>query len=201
MNTILAINNLKKDYRLGKITVPVLKGINLELRMGEFVALTGPSGSGKTTLLSQMGLLDYPSSGEIIIEGSSTKTMSHDKRANLRLLKIGFVFQFFNLFNELTALENVAFPALHTKKPKQSIFNKAKELLQIVGLEKRLFHRPFELSGRQQQRVAIARALINNPLILLTDEPTGNLDSQTSDEIIKLFREMDGLNKGNSNFV
>ncbi len=165
-----------------------LNGVDTSIEQGEFVAIMGPSGGGKSTFLNLIGMLDTPTSGEIYIDGSDVTKMNRSTRAEYRLKHIGFVFQFFNLFNELTAVENVMFPMMLNKQ--SGYKDRAKELLGLVGLGDRLNHLPSELSGGQQQRVTIARSLANNPKILLADEPTGNLDTKSSIEIIELFRKL-----------
>lgn len=173
-----------KTFHVGKGTLEILKGVTMEVHKGDFLALVGPSGSGKSTLLGLIGSLDAPTSGRIWIDGIDITEMSEDQLAEIRNKKVGFVFQFFNLINSLTALENVALPAsLDTSSSTQ----RAEELLTLVGLHDRLDHKPSELSGGEQQRVAIARALVNNPTIVLADEPTGNLDSQTGKDVIDLL--------------
>ncbi len=181
---------LRKIYRMGLVDVRALDGVSLDVRRGEFVALMGPSGSGKTTLLNQVGLMDAPTSGSILINGVETARMDESRRADLRLRQMGYIFQFFSLFMELSALENVMLPAMLASTPPEQARKRGAELLQMVGLGERFHHLPAELSGGQQQRVAIARALMNEPRILLADEPTANLDSKTSDEIIGVFREL-----------
>ncbi len=185
---IIRTNNLRKSYTLGKVEVNALNGVTTSINQGEFVAIMGPSGCGKSTFLNIIGMLDTPTSGEVYIEGNDVTGLSSNARAEYRLKYIGFIFQFFNLFNELTAIENVMFPMMLNKQPDYK--NKAKELLDLVGLGDRLKHLPSELSGGQQQRVTIARSLSNNPKILLADEPTGNLDTKSSIEIIELFRKL-----------
>lgn len=185
---IIEVRELRKTYLLGTVEVNALNGINASIKEGEFVAIMGPSGSGKTTFLNHVGMLDVPTSGEIFLEGKDVTNMSKDKRAEYRLKHLGFIFQFFNLFNELTALENVMFPMMLNKRPNYK--ERAREQLELVGLGDRLKHLPSELSGGQQQRVTIARALANSPSILLADEPTGNLDTKSSIEIIELFRKL-----------
>lgn len=182
------MRNLKKTYTLGKIKVNALNGISVSIKKGEFVAIMGPSGSGKTTFLNLVGMLDAPTSGEIYLDGKDVAKMNNDERAEYRLKHLGFIFQFFNLFNELTAIENVTFPMMLNRLPQYK--ERAMEQLKLVGLEDRLNHLPSELSGGQQQRVTIARALANSPKILLADEPTGNLDTKSSKEIIELFRKL-----------
>ncbi len=185
---MIKTGNLKKSYMLGKVEVKALNGVDTFIEQGEFVAIMGPSGCGKSTFLNLIGMLDTPTSGEIYINGNDVTKMNSNTRAVYRLKHIGFIFQFFNLFNELTAIENVMFPMMLNK---QSNYKElAKELLSLVGLGDRLHHLPSELSGGQQQRVTIARSLANNPKILLADEPTGNLDTKSSVEIIELFRKL-----------
>lgn len=189
-NNILQVKNLTKIYYLDKVPVEALKGIYLDIKEGDFVSITGPSGAGKSTLLHIVGLLDLPTTGNIILGNSDVSNLNEKQLAELRLKFVGFVFQFFNLFCELTALENVMLPMMmagHTPIESQE---KAKELLKEVKLGGRLNHKPSELSGGQQQRVAIARSLINNPKILLADEPTGNLDSKTADEVFNLLQRL-----------
>ena len=190
MNAILEVKNVKKYYHLGKVQVPALQGVSFEVKKGEFLTIFGPSGSGKSTLLHLLGCLDRPDEGEILVEGSNILKFNDDKLAEIRLTKIGFVFQFFNLLPRLTALRNVELPLTIMGVSEKEAMEKAKQMLQFVGLEARVNHRPFELSGGEQQRVAIARALINDPKIVLADEPTGNLDTKTGWEIIQLMRKL-----------
>ncbi|NJD54612.1 MAG: ABC transporter ATP-binding protein [Candidatus Methanoperedens sp.] len=185
---IIKTSDLKKSYTLGKIDVKALNGVDSSIGQGEFVAIMGPSGCGKSTYLNMIGMLDTPTSGSIYIDGNDVTKMNSSARAEYRLKHIGFIFQFFNLFMELTALENVMFPMMLNKQPGHK--EKAKGLLNLVGLGDRLHHLPSELSGGQQQRVTIARSLANSPKILLADEPTGNLDTRSSIEIIELFRKL-----------
>ncbi|MEM3731167.1 MAG: ABC transporter ATP-binding protein [Candidatus Bathyarchaeia archaeon] len=190
MNALLKVHDVKKAYRMGKVLVPALRGVSFDVKEGEFLTIFGPSGSGKSTLLHLIGCLDRPDEGEIIIEGSNVLQLSDDELAELRLKKIGFIFQFFNLLPRMTALKNVELPLLVAGVPDNEAEQKAKEMLSLVGLEARINHRPFELSGGEQQRVAIARALINNPKIVLADEPTGNLDTKTGWEIVQLMKRL-----------
>ncbi len=182
---IIETRDLKKIYKLGKIEVNALNGVNVAVEEGEFVAIMGPSGSGKSTFLNLVGMLDVTTGGEIHLNGTEITKMDENMRADYRLRNIGFVFQFFNLFMELTALENVMFPMMLSGHPFYK--ERAEELLEIVGLKARINHLPSELSGGEQQRVTIARALANQPRILLTDEPTANLDTKTTKEIMELF--------------
>jgi putative ABC transport system ATP-binding protein len=175
---------------MGKVLVSALRGVSFEAEEGEFLTIFGPSGSGKSTLLHLIGCLDRPDDGEIFIDGANVLKLNDDKLAELRLNKIGFVFQFFNLLPRLTALKNVELPLTIRGIPEKEALSKAEEILQLVGLEARMNHKPSELSGGEQQRVAIARALINNPKIVLADEPTGNLDTKTGWEIVQLMRKL-----------
>lgn len=187
---VIEVIDVKKSYVLGDLEVPVLHNINLEIREGEFLAIMGPSGSGKSTLMNLIGFLDRPTEGRIIIKGLDINKLSDKEVARLRGLEIGFIFQTFNLIPRLTALENVELPTYANSRSGVDPRERAKELLKLVGLEDRMSHKPGELSGGQSQRVAIARALINDPAILLADEPTGNLDSRTGSEILNMFRRL-----------
>jgi len=190
MKTTVRIQNVKKAYRMGKVIVPALRGVSFEVKEGEFLAVFGPSGSGKSTLLHIIGCLDRPDEGKIFIDGSDVLKLSDEELAELRLRKIGFVFQFFNLLPRLTAIRNVELPLLIAGVPEREARERAMEMLRLVGLEARVNHRPTELSGGEQQRVAIARALINNPKIVLADEPTGNLDTKSGWEIVQLMKRL-----------
>lgn len=187
MQDIITLNNIKKNYYLGKEPVPVLKGIELSIAKNEYVALMGPSGSGKSTLMNILGCLDSPTSGQYILNGKDVSRMEDDELATVRNVEIGFVFQQFNLQPRLSAYENVAVPLIYAGIGKKERNERAHEMLRQVGLGDRAHHKPNELSGGQCQRVAIARALINTPSLILADEPTGNLDSKTSIEIMELF--------------
>ena len=190
-NTIFELKNISKEYRTKVETINVLKNINLKLNQGDFVSIQGKSGSGKTTLLNIIGLLDTPTSGEIKFDNNNINYSNEKIKNIIRNKKIGFVFQFHYLLNEFTALENVMIPALiDTKLNKIQLRSKAKELLELVELGHRIDHKPLELSGGEKQRVAIARALINDPNIILADEPTGNLDLETSETISELFKKI-----------
>jgi putative ABC transport system ATP-binding protein len=175
---------------MGKVVVPALRGISFDVEESEFLAVLGPSGSGKSTLLHIIGCLDRPDEGEILFEGINILSLTDDELAELRLKKIGFVFQFFNLLPRLTALENVKIPLTLAGISDKEADERARNLLELVGLGKRLNHKPSELSGGEQQRVAIARALINNPKLVLADEPTGNLDTNSGWEIVSLMRKL-----------
>lgn len=189
---MIELKNITKVYHLGEIDLPVLKGISLCIKDGEFVSLTGASGSGKSTLMNILGCLDRPSGGEYWIDGKNVAGLNAAQRARLRNQRIGFVFQNFNLLPRTSALENVMMPAYyaHPARSGREIRKRALELIDMVGLTERMHHTPAQLSGGQQQRVAIARSLINNPGILLADEPTGNLDSTTSVEVMNMFRDL-----------
>ncbi|MEO7315989.1 MAG: ABC transporter ATP-binding protein [Ginsengibacter sp.] len=187
MNSIIQLENIQKSYYLGKQELKVLKGITLEIFKNEYVALMGPSGSGKSTLMNILGCLDSPTGGKYILNGKNAGQMIDDDLAEIRNKEIGFVFQQFNLLPRLTAAENVALPLIYNGTPKKIRNEQALEMLNRVGLADRSHHKPNELSGGQNQRVAIARALVNNPSIILADEPTGNLDSKTSVEIMNIF--------------
>lgn len=190
MKEVIRLNDIRKSYFLGKQELPVLKGINLTIHQNEYVALMGPSGSGKSTLMNILGCLDTPTSGEYILNEKNVSKMADDQLADVRNMEIGFVFQQFNLLPRLTAWENVALPLIYAGANKKDREERARIMLQKVGLGDRGHHKPNELSGGQSQRVAIARALINNPSLLLADEPTGNLDSKTSVEIMELFGKL-----------
>ncbi|HQE13308.1 MAG TPA: ABC transporter ATP-binding protein [Flavipsychrobacter sp.] len=187
MQEVISLHNIRKSYYLGKQELPVLKGIQLSIQKNEYVALMGPSGSGKSTLMNILGCLDTPTSGQYILNKKDVSKMTDDEQAAVRNQEIGFVFQQFNLLPRLSAWENVALPLIYAGVPKAEREARAKEMLEKVKLGDRSHHKPNELSGGQSQRVAIARALINNPSILLADEPTGNLDTKTSVEIMELF--------------
>ena len=187
MQGIIHLEDIRKSYFLGKQELPVLKGIDLDIFKNEYVALMGPSGSGKSTLMNILGCLDSPTAGKYILNGKDVSRMPDNDLAEVRNIEIGFVFQQFNLLPRLTALENVALPLIYSGVGKKERTERAQEVLQRVKLEDRSHHKPNELSGGQCQRVAIARALINNPSIILADEPTGNLDSKTSYEIMDIL--------------
>ena len=189
-NPLIKITNIKRDFPLGNEIVYVLKGIDLEINKGEYVALMGPSGSGKSTLMNILGCLDTPTSGTYILNGKHVSEMQDDELAGIRNKEIGFVFQTFNLMPRTTALDNVALPMVYAGHSKLERVERATEVLTQVGLQDRMDHKPNQLSGGQRQRVAVARALVNKPSIILADEPTGNLDSKTSVEIMNLFNEI-----------
>ncbi len=187
MAPIIKLENIQKSYIMGKQELRVLKGISLEIFKNEYVALMGPSGSGKSTLMNLLGCLDSPTAGKYILNGKDVSKTTDDELAEVRNKEIGFVFQQFNLLPRLTAAENVALPLIYNGSKKKIRNEHSLEMLDRVGLSDRSHHKPNELSGGQNQRVAIARALVNNPSIILADEPTGNLDSKTSVEIMKIF--------------
>lgn len=192
---LIELKDIKKIYSLGEVDVSALAGVSLDIEKGEYVSLVGPSGSGKSTLMNTLGCLDRPTDGSYLLAGEEVVTMSADARARLRNDRIGFVFQNFNLLNRTSALENVELPLLYSKRVSvRQRHQRAAELLDLVGLADRMDHHPGQLSGGQQQRVAIARALINDPSIIMADEPTGNLDTRTSEEIINLFRKLNSEN-------
>jgi putative ABC transport system ATP-binding protein len=185
--TVVETRDLKKTYMLGKVPVEALRGINLKVEKGDFLAILGPSGSGKSTLLNLIGALDKPTSGTLLVDGVDVSKLNDNQLADLRL-KVGFVFQFFNLISRFTAKENVELSMQIANKTKAERSKRAEELLETVGLKERMKHKPAELSGGQQQRVAIARALANNPSFLLLDEPTGNIDSKTAQEVMDTIK-------------
>jgi putative ABC transport system ATP-binding protein len=190
MQAIIHLKEITKNYYLGKQVIEVLKGITLDILKNEYVALMGPSGSGKSTLMNILGCLDTPTSGSYVLNGKDVSHMPDNDLADVRNKEIGFVFQQFNLLPRLTAAENVALPLVYAGMPKKQRLERAKHVLEQVSLADRSHHRPNELSGGQNQRVAIARALVNDPSIILADEPTGNLDSKTSYEIMDIFEQI-----------
>ena len=189
-DSVILLREITRDFKLGGQTVHVLKGIDLDIQRGEYVALMGPSGSGKSTLMNLLGCLDTPTSGTYVLADRDVSGMAEQELAEVRNQEIGFVFQTFNLIPRQTALDNVALPLVYAGIGKEERLERAAEVLRSVGLGDRMHHQPNQLSGGQRQRVAIARALVNKPSLILADEPTGNLDSTTSDEILKLFDEI-----------
>ena len=190
MNKLIEIRDIAKIYQMGTLEVKALQSITIDIAKNEYVALMGPSGSGKSTLMNILGCLDTPSRGTYILNGTDVSHLVDNELAEIRNREIGFVFQTFNLLPRYTALENVALPLIYAGIGKQKRETRAKEVLEQVGLGDRMTHKPNELSGGQRQRVAVARALVNNPSIILADEPTGNLDSKTSVEIMQLFSDI-----------
>lgn len=191
MNKVIEMKNVVKTYQMGEMEVRALRGIDLDVSEGEFVAIMGASGSGKSTLMNIIGCLDEMSSGEYLLDGEDTSDLDSDEFATIRNQKIGFVFQSFNLLPRTSALENVELPLLYNKQASmKKVREQAEKSLELVGLGDRIDHEPSQLSGGQQQRVAIARALVNEPALILADEPTGNLDSTTSIEVMKLFQDL-----------
>jgi ABC-type lipoprotein export system ATPase subunit len=190
--SFIELRDICKTYRLGEVDLPVLRGISMEVARGELVALMGASGSGKSSLMNIMGCLDRPSSGEYLLDGSKISNLTAKERARLRNRMIGFIFQSFNLLARMTAFENVLMPLMYCSErlTEREMQRRTVGLLEKVGLADRLHHTPSQLSGGEQQRVAIARSLVNNPQVLFADEPTGNLDSRTSEEILQLFQDL-----------
>ncbi|MCU4165143.1 ABC transporter ATP-binding protein [Carboxylicivirga caseinilyticus] len=189
---VIEINNITKFYHVGTETVKALQGVSLSIDRGEYVAIMGPSGSGKSTLMNMIGALDTPTGGQYILNGTDVSHLSDDSLAEIRNKEIGFVFQTFNLLPRYTALENAMLPLIYAGVPKHDRLKRGEEVMEKVGLTNRMLHKPNEMSGGQRQRVAVARALVNHPSIILADEPTGNLDSKTSVDIMNLFDEIHG---------
>ncbi len=190
METIIELQDVWKIYRMGEFDIPALQGINLTIKKNEFVAITGPSGCGKSTMLNMIGCLDMPTRGKVFLEGKDISTFKSDELARIRGKKIGFIFQAFNLYPTLTALENIQLPMRIHEIPEKDVADTSKKLLDTVGLSDRKAHFPAQLSGGQQQRVSVARALSTSPSILLADEPTGNLDTKSGGEIMDVFKRL-----------
>jgi putative ABC transport system ATP-binding protein len=192
---MIKLDDVTKIYQMGEIQLEVLKGISLKVDEGEFMSIIGPSGSGKSTLMNILGCLDVPTSGEYYLDGKEISTYNENALAKIRNEKIGFIFQKFNLLSKLNALENVELPMVYRGIKSKERRRRAEEVLEIVGLEDRMHHKPTELSGGQQQRVAIARALVGNPSVLLADEPTGNLDTKSGIEILRIIEKLNNEGK------
>ena len=192
---IITVDNVNKTYKNGSLELQVLKNISFKVDKGEFLAIMGSSGSGKSTMMNILGCLDNQYEGKYILDGIDISKSTENELSEIRNKKIGFIFQSFNLLPRLTALENVELPLIYSSVPKEERHKKANELLEMVGLKERTHHRPNELSGGQRQRVAIARALVNNPSIILADEPTGNLDSKSEAEIIEILQKLNKMGK------
>ncbi|HSG29947.1 MAG TPA: ABC transporter ATP-binding protein [Thermodesulfobacteriota bacterium] len=195
MNKVIEIKKLYKDYLLGDVEVKVLRGIDLIVEQGDFLSIMGPSGSGKSTLMNIIGCLDIPTSGQYLLDGTDISKLDSDSLAEIRNSRIGFIFQNFNLIPRTSALENVELPIIYSSNNQKEIRDRALQSLDKVGLSDRIDHTPAQLSGGQQQRVAIARAIVNNPSIILADEPTGNLDSATSEDVLKILTDLNNSGK------
>jgi putative ABC transport system ATP-binding protein len=194
-NLLIKMKNIKKIYDLGEVKVQALKNVNLEVKEKEHISIMGPSGSGKTTLLNIIGCLDKPTEGEYFLEGVNISQLDDDQLSEIRNKKIGFIFQNYNLIPQLNVIENISLPLIYKGINEKEIIERAKYYANLVGLGDRLYHRPTELSGGQQQRVAIARALVNEPLIILGDEPTGNLDTKTGKEIMEIIKKLNEMGR------
>ncbi|MGC9312335.1 MAG: ABC transporter ATP-binding protein [Sediminispirochaetaceae bacterium] len=192
---LVTVEGVKKDYTLGKTTIHALRGLDFSVETGEFLSIVGPSGCGKTTLLNLIGCIDTPTAGRITFEGTDVAGLNDNEEADMRLHKIGFIFQSFNLIPVLTVMENVAFPMILTGTPKEQRRRRAEELLEAVELSEYASHKPDELSGGQRQRVAIARALVHNPRLVIADEPTANLDSETSRTVMSIMQRLNEREK------
>ena len=193
--SVIKLTNVKKEYVTGDVTTEVLKGVDLSVAKGDFIAITGRSGSGKSTLMNIIGLLDTPSSGKYVLNNIAVESLDEDELSNIRSRQIGFVFQSFNLLPRSTTLENVVLPSIYAGVKKQERENRAIQILTKVGLEERINNRPNQLSGGQQQRVAIARALMNDPEVILADEPTGNLDTSSGNDVMKILKDLNRQGK------
>ena len=187
---IVQFDNVRKTYQMGLVTVEALRGVSLEIRTGEYVCIMGPSGCGKSTMLNLLGCLDRPTSGRYLLGAEDVSQMDDDALSTVRGTRLGFIFQSYNLIQQLTVVENIEVPLYYQSRPEEESRRLAAQYAARVGLENRAHHKPFELSGGQQQRVAIARALVNDPLVILADEPTGNLDSTSGVEILKIFDDL-----------
>jgi putative ABC transport system ATP-binding protein len=194
-SAIVQFDQVRKTYQMGPVTVEALRGVSFTINAGEYVSIMGPSGCGKSTLLNLLGCLDRPSTGHYLLGGENVSQMDDDSLSSIRGARLGFIFQSYNLIQQLTVVENIEIPLYYQDRPEAECRKIAHQLAARVGLEHRLNHKPFELSGGQQQRVAIARALVNDPLVILADEPTGNLDSSSGVEILKIFDELHAQGK------
>ena len=192
---IVQFDNVRKTYQMGSVTVEALRGVSFEIAEGDYVSIMGPSGCGKSTLLNLLGCLDRPTTGHYLLGGQNVSSMDDDELSSVRGARLGFIFQSYNLIQQLSVLENIEIPLYYQDRPEAESRERAIQLAKRVGLADRLDHKPFELSGGQQQRVAIARALVNDPLVILADEPTGNLDSTSGVEILKVFDELHAQGK------
>ncbi len=192
---IAKVDAVRKTYRMGTVEVEVLRGVSLDFYAGEYISIMGPSGCGKSTMLNLLGCLDRPTSGRYILDGKDVSQLEDDELSSIRGKKLGFIFQSYNLIQQLSVLENIEVPLFYQGRPEEESREVAIELAKLVGLEHRLHHKPFELSGGQQQRVGIARSLANDPVVLLADEPTGNLDSTSGKDILKIFADLHARGK------
>jgi putative ABC transport system ATP-binding protein len=195
MSAIVQFQDVRKTYQMGAVIVEALRGVTFDIQPGEYISIMGPSGCGKSTMLNLLGCLDRPSSGNYHLGGEDVSSMDDDSLSAVRGARLGFVFQSYNLIQQLTVVENIEIPLYYQERPEAESRELARRMAARVGLEERLAHKPFELSGGQQQRVAIARALVNDPLVILADEPTGNLDSTSGTEVLKLFDELHAQGK------
>jgi putative ABC transport system ATP-binding protein len=193
--SIASFHDVRKTYKMGLVTVEALRGVSIQFNAGEYVSIMGPSGCGKSTMLNLLGCLDRPTSGKYLLGNQDVSQMDDDALSAVRGLRLGFIFQSYNLIQQLSVVENIEIPLYYQGRPEAEVREKAIKLAALVGLEKRLDHKPYELSGGQQQRVAIARALVNDSLVILADEPTGNLDSAVGAEILKIFDELHSQGK------
>jgi putative ABC transport system ATP-binding protein len=194
-NVIAKIQEVRKTYRMGTVQVEVLRGVSLDFYTGEYISIMGPSGCGKSTMLNLLGCLDRPTSGSYILDGKDVSKLEDDELSSIRGQKLGFIFQSYNLIQQLSVLENIEVPLFYQGRPEKESRDIAMDLAKLVGLEHRVHHKPFELSGGQQQRVGIARSLANDPIVLLADEPTGNLDSTSGKDILKIFADLHARGK------
>ena len=194
-HVIAKVDQVRKTYRMGTVLVEVLRGVSLDFYSGEYISIMGPSGCGKSTMLNLLGCLDRPTSGRYILDGKDVSQLADDELSSIRGRKLGFIFQSYNLIQQLSVLENIEVPLFYQGRPEEESRAIAMDLAKLVGLEHRIHHKPFELSGGQQQRVGIARSLANDPVVLLADEPTGNLDSSSGKDILKIFADLHARGK------